>query len=338
MQTIRQDARHQWIQSLSDRYGLVLESEQSASADASFRSYWRVADQEGKTFIVMDAPPAQEDIRPFMKVASLMQEAQLNVPTIFEADTEQGFMLLSDLGTKTYLDVLNEENARDMMDAATDALVKWQSISRPDVLPAYNREVLQRELDLFPQWYVGTHRGKTLDERQASILKLTYERILANNLDQANVFVHRDFMPRNLMVNAAGREPGILDFQDALYGPISYDIASLTRDAFISWGEWFVIDTTIRYWEKARAAGLPVPSDFGVFWKHVEWMGLQRHLKVLGIFARINYRDGKPKYLADTPRFIAYVRETANRYDELKGLLYLVDQIEETVPQYGYTF
>ena len=336
MQDSRVALRHQWLETIADRYGLAIDSEQTASADASFRSYYRLNGAD-KSFIVMDAPPSHEDVRPFMKVAGLMQEAGCRVPTIYEADVDNGFLLLSDLGTQTYLDALNEDNARDMMDAATDALVQWQSVSREGVLPVYDRALLTREVDLFSEWYVGRHRQKTLDDRQSAILKITLDRILSHNVAQSNVFVHRDFMPRNLMVSADGI-PGILDFQDAVYGPISYDIASLLRDAFISWGEAFVIDTTIRYWEKARRAGLPVPAEFGVFWKDVEWMGLQRHLKVLGIFARINYRDGKPKYLADTPRFLAYVRETANRYDELKGLLYLVDQIEGTVPQYGYTF
>ena len=244
------------------------------------------------------------------------------------------------------------------MTEAIDALVRWQSISEPGVLPEYDRATLTRELNLFPEWYIAKHRNKTLDERQSALLKVCFERILQNNLSQAKVFVHRDYMPRNLMVVPEGGPgifvhrdymprnlmvvpeggPGILDYQDALYGPVSYDIASLLRDAFISWGETFVIDMTIRYWEKARQAGIPVPQDFGVFWKDVEWMGLQRHLKILGIFARLNYRDNKPKYLADTPRFINYVRQTAHRYDELKALLFLVDQIEDSVPQYGYTF
>ena len=244
---------------------------------------------------------------------------------------------MSDLGRQTYLDVLNEDNARELMTEAIDALVRWQSISEPCVLPEYDRATLTRELNLFPEWYIAKHRNKTLDERQSALLKVCFERILQNNLSQAKVFVHRDYMPRNLMVEPQGG-PGILDYQDALYGPVSYDIASLLRDAFISWGETFVIDMTIRYWEKARQAGIPVPQDFGIFWKDVEWMGLQRHLKILGIFARLNYRDNKPKYLADTPRFINYVRQTAHRYDELKALLFLVDQIEDSVPQYGYTF
>ena len=316
--TDRQNERREWLSGIASKYALNVESEAPASSDAGFRSYFRVADQNGKTFIVMDAPPA-------------------TVPHIYEQNPEHGFLLLSDLGRETYLDVLNEDNARELMTEAIDALVKWQSISEPGVLPEYDRATLTRELNLFPEWYIAKHRNKILDERQSALLKVCFERILQNNLSQAKVFVHRDYMPRNLMVVPEGG-PGILDYQDALYGPVSYDIASLLRDAFISWGETFVIDMTIRYWEKARQAGIPVPQDFGVFWKDVEWMGLQRHLKILGIFARLNYRDNKPKYLADTPRFINYVRQTAHRYDELKALLFLVDQIEDSVPQYGYTF
>lgn len=335
--TDRQNERREWLSAIASKYALDVESEVPASSDAGFRSYFRVADQNGKTFIVMDAPPAHEDVRPFIRVTSLFEKAALTVPHIYEQSPEQGFLLLSDLGRETYLDVLNEDNARELMTEAIDALVRWQSISEPGVLPEYDRATLTRELNLFPEWYIAKHRNKTLDERQSALLKVCFERILQNNLSQAKVFVHRDYMPRNLMVVPEGG-PGILDYQDALYGPVSYDIASLLRDAFISWGETFVIDMTIRYWEKARQAGIPVPQDFGVFWKDVEWMGLQRHLKILGIFARLNYRDNKPKYLADTPRFINYVRQTAHRYDELKALLFLVDQIEDSVPQYGYTF
>ena len=335
--TDRQKERREWLSAIASKYALDVESEVPASSDAGFRSYFRVADQNGKTFIVMDAPPAHEDVRPFIRVTSLFEKAALTVPHIYEQSPEQGFLLLSDLGRETYLDVLNEDNARELMTEAIDALVRWQSISEPGVLPEYDRATLTRELNLFPEWYIAKHRNKTLDERQSALLKVCFERILQNNLSEAKVFVHRDYMPRNLMVVPEGG-PGILDYQDALYGPVSYDIASLLRDAFISWGETFVIDMTIRYWEKARQAGIPVPQDFGVFWKDVEWMGLQRHLKILGIFARLNYRDNKPKYLADTPRFINYVRQTAHRYDELKALLFLVDQIEDSVPQYGYTF
>lgn len=333
----RQALRSEWLKSIAPQYGLKLDSEEVASADASFRHYYRLQGDKGKSYIVMDAPPEQESIESFVKVTHLFESAHLNVPTIYEENAQHGFLLLKDLGKNTYLDVLNEDNAREFFEKAIDALIQWQLISKPGVLPEYDRAVLSREINLFPEWYISVHRKMTLDDRQTALMKMCFERILKNNLAQEKVFVHRDYMPRNLMATSEN-VPGILDYQDALYGPIAYDIASLMRDAFISWGEVFVIDMTIRYWEKARKVGLPVPADFGLFWRDVEWMGIQRHLKVLGIFARINYRDGKPKYLADTPRFIGYVRETANRYDELKPLLYLMDQIENSVPKFGYTF
>ncbi len=219
-----------------------------------------------------------------------------------------------------------------------DALIAWQSASKPGVLPDYDDALLRRELALFPDWYVARHLGRTLDDAQRRVLDAAFDAIVANNLAEARVYVHRDFMPRNLMVCEAGRNPGVLDFQDAVYGPISYDIACLLKDAFLSWDEAFVIDVTVRYWERARKAGLPVPDDFGTFYRDVEWMGLQRHLKVLGIFARINYRDGKPHYLADAPRFVGYVRATANRYRVFGPLLKLLDTLEGRPVEVGYTF
>lgn len=324
-----------WLKTVGAPYGLVMETLAPASADASFRRYFRIQG-EGATYIVMDAPPPQESIVQYLKVGALMKAAGLHVPEVYASHVAQGFILMSDLGTQTYLDVLNEENARDLMESATDALVLWQKASVPGVLPPYDHAVLKREIELFPEWYVKTHRHYQMTEAQSRIIEATFEKILANNLAEKTVFVHRDFMPRNLMISDP--MPGVIDFQDALMGPVSYDIASLMRDAFISWGETFVLDITIRYWEKARKAGIPVPADFGTFWRDVEWMGIQRHLKILGIFARINYRDGKPKYLADTPRFLHYVRETANRYDELKPINWLLDQFEETKSKGAYTF
>ena len=211
---------------------------------------------------------------------------------------------------------------------AIDALITLQLASQPGVLPVYDAAVLQRELALFPDWYIAQHRGITLDEKQRATLDSVFAQIVANNLAVPSVTVHRDFMPRNLMVG--NTQLGVLDFQDALYGPITYDIASLMRDAFISWEEDLVLDITIRYWQRARKAGLPVGDDFGEFYRSVEWMGLQRHLKVAGIFARLTLRDGKPKYLADAPRFIHYIRSTASRYRELTPLLRLIDKIEGT--------
>lgn len=327
-----------WIETLADKYAMRPDSLRPASADASFRRYFRVETQNERSLIVMDAPPTQESIDSFVQVDGLMKDAGLRVPELLEVDKDQGLILMEDLGKQTYLDVLTEENAAKLMDMATTELVKWQLASKPGILPEYNDVVLRRELDLFPEWYVSRHRGFNMTDMQRKIIQKTFDKLVAQNLSQSRVFVHRDFMPRNLMAPVGDQAPGILDFQDALYGPVSYDIASLLRDAFISWGESFVLDVTIRYWEKARRAGLPVPQDFGEFWKDVEWMGMQRHLKVLGIFARINYRDGKPKYLEDTPRFLHYVRQTANRYDELKPINWLLDHFEEVKSKGAYTF
>lgn len=329
---------HDWLRALAPKYALDLTTVSRAGADAGFRSYYRVASTDGKTYVAMNATgETQASYEAFLKVDRLMrEEAGLNAPEVFETDAANRFMLLSDLGQQTYLDVLTEKNAAALMDQATTALVAWQKISCPGVLPAYSREVLQRELDLFPEWYVGRHRGVTWTAEQQKWWKMATDAILDNNCREALVFVHRDFMPRNLMVSEP--MPGILDFQDALYGPLSYDIASLMRDAFISWGESFVLDVTIRYWEKARKAGLPVPTDFGTFYRDVEFMGVQRHLKVLGIFARLNYRDGKSKYLEDTPRFIDYVRKTSRRYIQLSPLTHLINELEGSDETVGYTF
>ena len=306
-----------------------------ASADASFRRYFRLS-LAGSTLIAMDAPPPTEDCRPFVKVAKLMARAGLHVPAVFASDLESGFLLLSDLGVATYLSALDVSSADDLFNDATDALIRWQLASDKGVLPPYDEALLRRELDLFPDWYVGRHLGMKLSAGQRESLESAFDLILASNLSQPCVYVHRDYMPRNLMVSEPN--PGILDFQDAVYGPITYDVASLFKDAFISWDEERVLDGTIRDWEKARKAGLPVRPDFAEFWRDVEWMGLQRHLKVLGIFARLNYRDGKPGYLADTPRFLGYVRHAVDRYNELAPLGRLLDEIEGRKPAVRLTF
>lgn len=340
----RLDALRAWLATVAGRHALDLDSLRPASADASFRRYFRVQAGPG-TAIVMDAPPDREDVAAFVKVAHLMHAAGVHAPRILDADRAQGFLLLSDLGTQTYLSVLDPSQpaaAAPLMSDAIDALIAWQRASRADVLPPYDDALLRRELALFPDWYVGRHLGKSLDDAQRRVLDGAFDAIVANNLREARVFVHRDFMPRNLMVGEPGRgidrNPGVLDFQDAVYGPISYDIACLYKDAFLSWDEEFLIDGTVRYWERAKKAGLPVPADFGDFYRDVEWMGLQRHLKVLGIFARIHYRDGKPHYLADAPRFLDYVRATANRYRALGPLLKLLDALEGRQVEVGYTF
>jgi aminoglycoside/choline kinase family phosphotransferase len=306
-----------------------------ASSDAGFRRYFRVNFNQ-ETRIIMDAPPDKEDCRPFIAVAALHRTANIHVPEIYAADLKQGFLLLSDLGSTTYLQALNNENANELFRDAVDSLIRWQLASKPGVLPPYDDALLRRELALFPDWYIKRHLGIDLSEKQKKVLESTFNLIVQNNLAQPSVYVHRDFMPRNLMFSIPN--PGVLDFQDAVYGPITYDVASLFKDAFISWEEEQVLDWTVRYWEKAKKAGLPVSLDFGAFYQNVEWMGLQRHLKVLGIFARLNYRDGKPSYLEDTPRFINYVRQAASRYDALTPLLRLLDELENKTAQVGYTF
>ena len=345
---IRLESLRQWLSSLDSRHAIDVSTLVPASADASFRRYFRVVCRVSRstgagatTAIAMDAPPERENSAAFVQVAHLMAKAGLNVPRVLEQDLEQGFLLLTDLGTQTYLSALDPANpqaAFPLMLDAIDALIAWQCASAPDALPPYDDALLRRELALFPDWYVGKHLGIALDDRQRATLDAAFDRIVAVNLAETRSFVHRDFMPRNLMVAEGVLNPGILDFQDAVYGPISYDVASLFKDAFISWDEEVVIDWTVRYWERAKKAGLPLPADFGDFYRDFEWMGLQRHLKVLGIFARINYRDGKPQYLADAPRFIAYLRATANRYRALGPLLQLLDALEGRAVQFGYTF
>ncbi|MFC5496634.1 aminoglycoside phosphotransferase family protein [Caenimonas terrae] len=339
---VREAAFRGWLDRVGPAHRLRPLSLRPASADASFRRYLRIDDDQGSR-IIMDAPPEQENCEPFVKVAALMAEAGLHVPQVLEWDQANGFMLLQDLGTQTMIDVVDREVAganKDLYLRAVDALVAWQAASRPGVLPAYDKPLLARELDLFPQWYLARHKGITLEGRVGETLDAMFSLIIERNLASPSVFVHRDFMPRNLMMPADPAEPrlGVLDFQDAVYGPITYDIASLMRDAFLSWDEEFVLDITVRYWQRAQKAGLPVDSDFGEFYKAVEWMGLQRHLKVAGIFARLTLRDGKPRYLADTPRFLGYIRATANRYRELAPLLRLVDEVEGTQQAAAFMF
>lgn len=332
-----------WLGELASAHQLQPASLRIASADASFRRYLRVDSGLHGSCIVMDAPPEKENCQPFVKVAGLMAEAGLNVPQVLAWDAPQGFMLLSDLGAQTMLARIAPSDPpanQDMYLQAVDALIAWQLASKPAVLPPYDAALLQRELALFPDWYLTQHRGIAVQGAMRETLDRVFEQIVARNLASPAVYVHRDFMPRNLMVPTSGQEKriGVLDFQDAVHGPITYDIASLMRDAFLSWEEDFVLDVTVRYWERARKAGLPVDADFGEFYRGVEWMGLQRHLKVAGIFARLTLRDGKPQYLADAPRFIGYIRATASRYRELTPLLRLIDQVEGTQAASAYAF
>jgi aminoglycoside/choline kinase family phosphotransferase len=308
-----------------------------ASDDASFRRYFRIS--RGGTqpsLIAMDAPPQKEDCRQFVFVAHLFASAGVHVPAIHAQDLERGFLLLSDLGGRTYLEALDEESAGGLYGKALDALLLIQHASRPGVLPEYDKALLERELRLFPDWYVARQLKRELNVQQREVLEKSFLLLLENNLAQPRVFVHRDYHSRNLMVCEPC--PGILDFQDAVFGPITYDLVSLLRDAYVAWSEDRVLDLAIRYWEKARTARLPVAADFADFYRDFEWMGAQRQLKVLGIFARLSFRDGKNGYLKDQPLVMRYLRRTCERYRELAPLAHLLDQIARTETRVGHTF
>ena len=333
---LRLTAVTQWLAQLPGT-PVVIDSLRAASSDASFRRYFRVDTIDGSTAIVMDAPPPQEDVRPFIDVATLFADTGVSVPRVLAQDVEQGFLLLNDLGTTTYLHQLAPDTAHALYLDAIDALVLLQVNSQPNKLPMYDRGLLQRELMLFPDWYVNKHLALTLTSAQQTELHGVFEALLANNLAQPQVYVHRDYHSRNLMVLTKGN-PGILDFQDAVYGPITYDLVSLLRDAYIEWDEEIVLDWAIRYWERARRAGLPVNPDIDAFYRDFEFMGLQRHLKVLGIFARLYHRDGKDAYLKDLPLVMQYTRKAAGRYKVLSPLIRLLDALEDKAPSVGYTF
>jgi aminoglycoside/choline kinase family phosphotransferase len=314
-----------------------------ASSDASFRRYFRLdvlpalRDKLGATLIAMDAPPERENVPAFIHVDGLLAGAGVTVPAIVARDVERGFLLLSDLGATTYLQRLDADNAAFMYSDAVDALLKFQLASQPGVLPDFDRAFVMREMNLFPEWYVERHLGITMLDQQKKQLDQAFEAICANVLAQQQVYMHRDYHSRNLMFLDQGN-PGVLDFQDAVYGPITYDLASLFRDAYIQWDEEQVLDWVVRYWQSAKKLSLPVNPDIDAFYRDFEFMGLQRHLKILGIFCRLNYRDGKRIYMGDLPTVLDYVRKTANRYKELKPLVRLLDSFEDQAPQVGYTF
>lgn len=341
----RQQLRDVWLQSLFPSTSF---SVTTASADASFRRYFRVNMAE-RTLIVMDAPPEHENCLPFIYVAQLFHQAGVHVPQVLQQNLKQGFLLLTDLGDTTYLQALNEINssaanvmqARNLYGAATDALIRIQLASSVGKLPPYDETMLLREMRLFPDWYIARHLEVTLDEKQSAALNNIFQRILQNNLAQPQVYVHRDYHSRNLMVDTARLNspdnPGILDFQDAVWGPVTYDLVSLFKDAYIHWEEADTLDWLIRYWEKARAAGLPVRADFAEFYRDYEWMGVQRHLKVLGIFARLYHRDGKDGYLKNLPLVMKYLRDACERYEDLKPLLKLLDTLQNKQTIMGFT-
>ena len=320
----RAAARTAWARNATGEPALDLER---ASMDAGFRSYWRGRAAEGalasSSVIVMDSPPDKEDVRPWLHIRALLETGGVRVPRVLSEDAEHGFLLLEDLGQNTYLHVIDAGNADALFDDAVTQLLTLQAIALPADLPAYDEAMLGRELSLFDEWFLGRHLGVTLDCGDLESLERVYRQLIDAALAQPQVLVHRDFMPRNLM--PADNGPAVLDFQDAVRGPIAYDALSLFKDAFLSWPQDRVDVWLDRYHARAIAAGLPVPT-LACFRRDADWIGVQRHLKVMGIFARLNYRDAKPKYLEDAPRFLAYLDGVVPKYPELAPLGELLDR------------
>ncbi len=349
----RADRFQQWLAPLVPLHGLRPETLAPASSDASARRYLRLQSGDGASLVVMDDPAQPNQVAAFVRVAALMADCGLHVPRLLAVDEAQGFVLMEDLGPQPYLDALRQAQrdgdmatANRLMRDATDALLRWQACGAGAALPRFDEAFVRRELQIFVDWCVQAHHGKAWDAKQQDYWERTVAMLAGAIAAQPVVPMHRDYMPRNLMVSQPG--PGVLDFQDAVLGPISYDIASLLRDAFISWEEPEELDWAIRYWEGARRAGLfgldedgesphPMAQDFGLFWRALEWTVLQRNLKVMGIFCRLKHRDGKPHYIEDLPRFYAYVAKTATRYIELSPLLRLVEDLQPQLLQTGFS-
>jgi hypothetical protein len=343
LHTDRDHALLQWLSDLDQSFALDLDSLKPASSDASFRRYFRLNAAQ-KTRIVMDAPPLEENCQTFIDVTQRLQAASVTVPKILADDVTQGFLLLTDLGQHTYYDKIvsgwPDQVLQSQYRLALDALVKLQQADASG-LAVLDSQRLIDELQLFTDWFVQKHHGVTLTDQEQTQLQLIFETLANEIANQPQVLVHRDFHSPNLMVcddPAVGSSPGVLDYQDALLGPISYDIASLVFDARTTWEEPQQLDWAIRYWERARAAGLPVDADFAVFYRQYEWAGLQRNLRILGVFARLNLRDHKPGYLNHLPRVLQYVRQVSTRYGVFRPLIRLLDRLEGIEPQTSLTF
>ncbi len=336
------DARHIALQTFVSQHAaafdLVPSSLSVASADASFRRYFRIQATSGASYIIMDAPPAHEDCTPFVRIAHLFGDAGLNVPEVLAQDVKHGFLLLKDLGSTTYLNALQGgADHRPMYADAVTALVRLQSASQSNVFSEYDADKLKQEMVMFEDWFLNKHHSIELNEREKALLQVALHLISQACTQQSKVWVHRDYHCRNLM-HTPDHNPGVLDFQDALHGPYTYDLVSLLRDAYIDWPEQAQIEIAVDYWQKAKVAGVPVPDDFGELWRDFEWMGLQRHLKVLGIFARLYHRDGKDGYLKDIPLVMQYAQRTAQRYDGLGILVRLFDRVQGIERAPGVTF
>ncbi len=312
---------------LSQELGLPRYAIAPASSDASFRRYFRVS-FDGESRIVMDAPPDKEDSRPFVRIARALHGIGLNVPQILAEDLAQGFLLLTDLGSEQYLPALTEASVGRLYGDAMSALLTLQACGpQADELPPYDEALLLREMELFRQWYLGRHLSLQLSDSEQRMLDETFLRLAQSALAQPRVAVHRDYHSRNLMV--APHNPGILDFQDAVHGPVTYDLVSLLRDCYVAWPRAQVEAWVLGYQELAIDSGILRLRDEERFLRWFDWMGVQRHLKATGIFARLNHRDGKPGYLKDIPRTLGYVREVAGRYPELAGLGEIVEKTED---------
>jgi hypothetical protein len=328
-----------WLNTLTQPYALNLDAITPASSDASFRRYFRVMAHEKNhaSLIVMDAPVDQEDVRPFLKIAKQLANAQVLVPQIYAENLKEGFLLLSDFGNQTLLGQILPENADQLYRKVNTVLIAMQKNTSVENLPIYDDTLLRKEMALFPQWYLGTHLGLEMSDTEKNDLESVFNQLVGNAISQTQVFTHRDFHSRNLMVTATNTL-GVLDFQDAVLGPITYDLVSMYRDAYIGWEEEQQMDWVVRYWEMAKKQGLPVPHDFGDFYRNFEWMGLQRHLKVLGIFARLFYRDGKNAYLKDLPLVLNYAQKVAERYTVFKPLVRIFDRAQHIQRPTGFTF
>ena len=309
-----------WARAATGDAALQLER---ASMDAGFRSYWRTQGA-GASRIVMDSPPDLEDARPWLWIRTLLRDAGVRVPDVLAEDAEIGFLLLEDLGARTCLDVVDDASADAMFEAAFDQLLRVQAIVCPADLPAYDAAMLQRELDLFEAWYLDRHLGVTLDAGERAGLHAVQQTLIEAVLSQPQGFVHRDYMLRNLMPLETG--VAVIDFQGAVRGPLAYDPVSLFRDAFHSWPAARVDGWLARYHARAIDAGLPLRADLAAFRRDADLAGMQRHLKILGLFARLHYRDGKPKYLADAPRFVGYLDAVLAREPMLAPLATILDR------------
>ncbi len=319
----RLDEIHKWLKTVFPSTHYTLEP---ASNDASFRRYFRVRIKD-ETWILMDAPPQQEDTRPFIKIGTFLYEHGINVPEIYAREDHAGFLLLSDFGHQPYLDELNEYSADSLYKAAIDSLIKIQLCSTQDInLPDYDRALLQQEMDLFPDWFLNKHLNIAIPD----FLQTSFDHLISSALAQPQVVVHRDYHSRNLM-HTIENSPGIIDFQDAVIGAITYDLVSLLRDCYIAWPDDKINQWIHYYLSTAQQQGLLPDISVEQFTQWFDWMGLQRHIKVLGIFCRLNYRDGKTNYMNDLPLTLSYVRKISAKYSEFSELSSFLEQQPQIV-------